>query len=245
MLTYLLATLVGLSLGLLGSGGSILAVPILKYTAHLSAKEAVATSLATVGAVSLVGTFLAARERRVLWKQGLLFAIMATVGTFFGVELARHVSEKVQMGAFVLVMGYAVVRMFADGNSQSEDESEGGLVSAIAKALAVGVLTGVVGVGGGFLIVPALVALFGLTMKKATGTSLLVITINSLVGTVFYSQSVPLDWLFTGKFVVAAVTGLFLGLRWSKRVPEERLKRVFAYLLAAVCIYTGVSEFLF
>ena len=99
--------------------------------------------------------------------------------------------------------------------------------------------------GGGFLIVPALVALFGLTMKKATGTSLLVITINSLVGTVFYSQSVPLDWLFTGKFVVAAVTGLFLGLRWSKRVPEERLKRVFAYLLAAVCIYTGVSEFLF
>lgn len=245
MLTYLLATLVGLSLGLLGSGGSILAVPILKYVAHLSAREAVATSLATVGAVSLVGTILAAREKRVLWRQGLLFAAMATVGTFLGVELAQLLSEKAQMGAFVLVMGYAVVRMFSSGESRQESEPESGLLSAIAKALAVGILTGVVGVGGGFLIVPALVALFGLPMKKATGTSLLVITINSIVGTISYSQSVSLDWLFTLKFVLAAVTGLVFGIQWSKSVPEKRLKRVFAYLLAVVCVYTGVSEFLF
>ena len=241
MLSYFLASLVGLSLGLLGSGGSILAVPILKYTAGLSAKQAVATSLATVGSVSLVGALLAWREGRVAWREAALFSLVATVGTFGGVQLAHQLSDETQMGIFVAVMAYAVVRMLQEKKSS---EQSPGTTGAVAKALGVGLLTGVVGVGGGFLIVPALVALFHLPMKKATGTSLVVISINSFVGTLSYSSEVPLDWLFTAKFVAAAVVGLLLGMRWAQRMSDGKLQKVFALMLAVVCLYMGVREFL-
>lgn len=240
MLSYVLASLVGLSLGLLGSGGSILAVPILKYAAGLSAKQAVATSLATVGSVSLVGAVLAWREGRVAWREATLFSLVATIGTYGGVQIAHRLSDRTQMGIFIAVMAYAVVRMFQEKKTTEPP----GTAGAVAKALGVGVLTGVVGVGGGFLIVPALVALFHLSMKKATGTSLVVISVNSLVGTLSYSTEVPLDWLFTAKFVAAAVIGLMLGMRWSQRMSEGKLQRVFALLLAVVCVYMGVREFL-
>lgn len=241
MLSYLLASLVGLSLGLLGSGGSILAVPILKYTAGLSAKQAVATSLATVGSVSLVGAVLAWREGRVAWREASLFSLVATVGTYAGVQVAHRLSDRVQMAVFVAVMAYATVRML---QASSSTEESGGTTGATAKALGVGILTGVVGVGGGFLIVPALVALFHLPMKKATGSSLVVISINSFVGTLSYSSEVPLDWLFTAKFVTAAVIGLLLGMRWARQMSDGKLQKVFAVLLAVVCAYMGVREFL-
>ena len=241
MISFLMASLVGLSLGLLGSGGSILAVPVLKYTAGLSAKQAVATSLATVGSVSLVGALLAWREGRVAWREASLFSVVATVDTYGGVQIAHRLSDATLMGIFVAVMVYAVVRMLRE--KKSTDEATG-TAGAVGKALGVGILTGVVGVGGGFLIVPALVALFHLPMKKATGTSLVVISINSLVGTLSYSSEVPLDWLFTAKFVAAAVLGLLLGMRWAQQMSEGKLQRVFAVLLAVVCIYMGVREFL-
>jgi uncharacterized protein len=247
-LTYVLAGLVGLSLGLLGSGGSVLAVPILKYSAGFSAREAVATSLATVGAVSLVGALLAWKEGRVVWRVALLFSLFATLGTFGGVALATRMPERLQMLAFVLVMAYAVYRMVGSeagsGSDSSAASGSGSKGAAVIKALAVGVLTGVVGVGGGFLIVPALVALFGLSMKKATGTSLVVIAINSAVATASYSQSVTLNWTFTLAFVAAALLGLFVGFRLSDKIDEKRLKSLFAAMLALVCIYTAVREFL-
>ena len=239
MLSYLLASLVGLSLGLLGSGGSILAVPILKYTAGLSAKQAVATSLATVGSVSVVGALLAAREGRVAWKEASLFSLVATLGTYGGVQLAHQLTDKIQMGIFVAVMAYAVVRMLKESKPA---ETTPGATGAVFKALGVGLLTGIVGVGGGFLIVPALVALFNLPMKKATGTSLVVIAVNSLVGTLSYSSEVHLDWVFTAKFVVSAVVGLLIGMRWSQSISDGRLQKVFAVLLAVVCAYMGVKE---
>lgn len=244
MIPFILASLVGLSLGLLGSGGSILAVPILKYTAHLPAKEAVATSLATVGAVSLVGTIMAAREKRVLWKEGMIFAAVATLGTYLGVRAASFLTDRAQMGIFVAVMAYAVVRMFREGEKESNGEPPKiGIPGSVMRALAVGVLTGIVGVGGGFLIVPALVALFHLPMKKSTGTSLLVISVNSVVGTIGYSQAVELDWSFTAGFVLSAVIGLVLGMAWSKRISDTGLRKGFAYLLAVVCVYTAIREF--
>ncbi len=245
MLSYLLASLVGLSLALLGSGGSILAVPILKYTAGLSAKEAVATSLATVGSVSLVGALLAWRERRVAWREAALFAVVATGGTFLGVKIAEGLSDKLQMGIFVLVMAYAVLRMITKSeSSEPENHPSEGTITAALKALGVGALTGVVGVGGGFLIVPALVALFGLPMKRATGTSLVVICANSLVGSATYSGAVEIDWPFTAVFVASAVAGLLLGMRWGRAIPAERLKKAFVGLVALVCVYTVVREFL-
>lgn len=243
MLTYLFAGLIGLSLGLLGSGGSVLAVPILKYSAGLSAKQAVATSLATVGAVSTVGSLIAWRQQRVAWREAALFSLLATLGTFAGVQVANLLSDQVQMAIFALIMTYALVRMTGSPKlTEADSESP---VKAIAKALGVGLLTGVVGVGGGFLIVPALVALFGLTMKRATGTSLVVITVNSLVGALAYSGHIALDWVFTLKFALVAVMGLLVGVGWAQRLSEERLKFWFAALLTLVLLYTIGQEFLF
>lgn len=244
MFTYALACLVGLSLGLLGSGGSVLAVPILKYSAGLTAKQAVATSLATVGAVSFVGALLAWREGRVVWREAMLFSVVATLGTFGGVQIARLLSSQAQMGLFILVMAYAVLRMLKTKTAESKSkEAESAYLSSIFRALTVGVLTGVVGVGGGFLIVPALVALFHLPMKKATGTSLVIIAINSVVGTVSYSQTVSLDWSFTASFVVWALVGLVTGMQFSHRINEAKLKGIFTGLLALVCCYTALQEF--
>jgi uncharacterized membrane protein YfcA len=242
MLSYAFASLVGLSLGLLGSGGSVLAVPILKYTAGLSAKQAVATSLATVGAVSFIGALLAWRQGRVAWREAGIFSVVATMGTYGGVKIAHQLSDQTQMGIFVAVMAYAVYRM-AKSPDKAAQKPANSTAGAALKALSVGVLTGVVGVGGGFLIVPALVALFDLPMKRATGTSLVVISVNSLVGTLSYSTSVTLDWGFTAGFVMAALVGLVLGIRWSRDISDQKLKNVFAFLLAVVCIYTGYREF--
>lgn len=249
MLTYFLACLVGLSLGLLGSGGSVLAVPILKFSAGLSAREAVATSLATVGAVSLIGGLLAWREGRVVWKVAGIFSLLATIGTFAGVELAKRMDEKSQMALFVLIMIIATVRMFrgqskSSGDEPAVQESGGHPLAFFLKAFSVGLLTGVVGVGGGFLIVPALVALYHLPMKKATGTSLVVIAVNSGVGTMRYSQAVQMDWVLTGMFVAAAVFGLFIGMSFSKKLDDDKLRELFAYGLAVVSFYTLWKEFL-
>lgn len=243
-MTFILAALVGISLGLLGSGGSVLAVPILKFSAGFSARAAIATSLATVGSVSLVGCLLAWKEGRVLWKSGFLFSLFAILGTFGGVELATRISEKLQMGLFVGVMGYAAFLMFraeADPAEVAPPKRRPWLDGL--KAVGVGVLTGLVGVGGGFLIVPALVSLFDIPMRKATGTSLLVIAINSAVGTLSYSQAIELDWGFTAGFSGSAVVGLLVGMRLAKRISEEKLRRLFAVLLAVVCVYTAVQEF--
>lgn len=249
MLTYILACLVGLSLGLLGSGGSVLAVPILKFSAGLSAREAVATSLATVGSVSLIGGLMAWRQGRVVWKVAGIFSLLATIGTFAGVELAKRMHGKMQMGLFILIMFVATIRMFR-GKKQSaeeekgEEQSPGHIVPLFLKAFSVGLLTGIVGVGGGFLIVPALVALFHLPMKKATGTSLVVIAVNSAVGTMRYSQAVEMDWGFTGIFVGAAVLGLVAGMSFSKKLDDDKLRVLFAYGLALVSLYTTWKEFL-
>ena len=234
----------GLSLGLLGSGGSILAVPILRYTADLSAKEAVAGSLATVGAVSAIGALLAHREKRVAWRESLIFAGVATIGTLAGVEIADILDDRGLMGLFLFVMGYAVYRMLKK-TAESEEENRKPLsnLEASLRAFAVGVLTGLIGVGGGFLIVPAMVALFHLSMKRATGSSLVVISVNSAVGLASYSQSMSLDWGFISVFAGCSVLGLLVGLKLSKSVSDNSLQRSFAYLLTIVFLYTLWKEF--
>jgi len=240
---FFLATLVGVSLGLLGSGGSILAVPILKYGAGLSVKQAVATSLATVGAVSALGAGLAWREGRVLLKEGMLFAVVAMLGTVGGVKIANLMSDKLQMSVFVVVMALASLRMAQSKKAKKEAKPEvswqGGL-----RALAVGVLTGIAGVGGGFLIVPALVSLFHLPMKKATGTSLLVIALNSMVGMGAYAQTVSLNWGFVAGFAGAAAFGLVVGMRASRRIEDSRLQKLFALGLLLVSGYVIFREFM-
>lgn len=233
-MVFALAVVVGLSLGLLGSGGSVLAVPILLYAGGLSVKQAVATSLATVGAVSAIGAALAWREGRLLIREALLFSVVAMAGTVGGVRLATLISDRLQMLIFCSVMILAAVRMLSK-KSKPSAPSEPSWTS-LPKALAVGVLTGLVGVGGGFLIVPALVSLFHLPMKKATGTSLLVIALNSAVGVAAYLRTVTLDAGFSVGFSVLAAVGLVLGMGASKRIEESRLKGLFGVALLLVAL---------
>lgn len=239
-----LAALIGLSLGLLGGGGSILTVPVFVYVLGFGAKEAIAMSLAVVGAVSLFGAFSHWRAGNVKLRIALLFGSVAMVGTYLGARLAVFFSGAAQLSLFALVMLVAAFFMF-------RGESEGPIpVGASAhpapgaapmpwrwivlEGLAVGLLTGLVGVGGGFLIVPALVLLGKVPMKQAVGTSLLVITMKSAAGFVGYLDQVEIAWGFMAAFSVVAVGGILLGTWLVRFVPHHALQRAFAVFLVVM-----------
>ena len=242
MLALFLAAVVGLSLGLLGAGGSILAVPILRYAAGQTMDQAVVSSLATVGAVSLVGGLIAWKEGRVRFREGVQFALLAAGGTLMGARLATVLSDRIQMGLFLLVMVGAIVAMKRSKPDVLADAPPRSWASILAQALGVGALTGLVGVGGGFLIVPALVAIYRLPIKEATGTSLVVIALNSLLGIATFANSMKLDWIFTLEFVASALIGLFLGLAVGRKVESRTVERLFFMALVVVALYTAARE---
>ena len=241
----LLAALMGLSLGLLGGGGSILAVPILKYALGFGAKEAIASSLAVVGATSLFGAVSHWREGRVRWRTGLVFGLVAMAGAYLGAEyLAPFLSGATQLALFGIVMLVAAFFMFRENESArdapgTEKGSLAGTYLLLLLALggAVGVLTGLVGVGGGFLIVPALVLLAKVPMKEAVGTSLLVIAMNSFAGFAGYLGEVGFRWGLMVLFAALAVAGSFAGTRLVRFVPQGALKRSFAVFLIVMAAF--------
>jgi uncharacterized membrane protein YfcA len=238
----------GITLGLLGGGGSILAVPILKYALGFGAKEAIASSLAVVGATSLFGAASHWREGRVRWRTGLVFGLVAMAGAYLGAEyLAPFLSGATQLALFGVVMLVAAFFMFREGESArdapgTEKGSLAGTYFLLLFALggAVGVLTGLVGVGGGFLIVPALVLLAKVPMKEAVGTSLLVIALNSFAGFAGYLGEVSFEWGLMVLFAALAVAGSFAGTYLVRFVPQGALKRsfaVFLIIMAAFILY--------
>ena len=207
ILGFIGALLIGLSLGVFGSGGSILAVPVLAYLVGQPEKVAIAGSLAVVAGISLAAAVPYARERRVDWRSVLLFGLPGMVGTYLGAWLALYVSGAIQMTLFAIVMLGAAVMMLRSGAQEYEPGEARAYYKVMADGLAVGVLTGLVGVGGGFLIVPALVLLGGLPMRLAVGTSLVIITLKSISGFVKYidvlaTLGLSLDWSVIGLFII-------------------------------------------
>lgn len=236
MFVFVLAALVGLSLGLLGAGGSILAVPILRYAAGLSAKQAVATSLATVGAVSFVGAVVAWRQGRLRLKTALVFTVLASLGTLAGARVAQLLNDQAQMLIFVAVLvGAALALARRSRASVSISESPARQKPSFLPALGVGALTGLVGVGGGFLIVPALMTIYTMPISVATGTSLGVIAINSAFGFLTYSQAIPIDHVFALKFAGASVMGLLLGIFSGRKLSEQATSQIFLVAM----LFTG------
>ena len=232
-----LAALIGLSLGLLGGGGSILTVPIFVYVLGFGARESIAMSLAVVGAVSLFGAVGHWRAGNVNLRVAGIFGAVAMAGTYVGARLAVYFSGGAQLTLFAVVMLAAAVFMFGDGRSipvRPEASATGtdvafGLI--LLEGLAVGILTGLVGVGGGFLIVPALVILGKVPMKQAVGTSLLVIAMKSAAGFVGYLGQVEVAWGFMTLFTGVAVAGILVGTWWVRFVPQHTLQRAFAVFL--------------
>ncbi|MDH3207232.1 MAG: sulfite exporter TauE/SafE family protein [Gemmatimonadota bacterium] len=246
----LLAAVVGLSLGLLGGGGSVLAVPIFVYVLGYGAKEAIAMSLAVVGVTSLVAAVVHWRAGYVDLRVAATFAPVAMAGTFAGTRLATLVSGTFQLTLFALVLLVSAVFMFRDASPRLLEALEGKrtpLGPIIAEALLVGVMTGLVGVGGGFLVVPALALLAKVPMRVAVGTSLAVIALNGAVGFAGYLGQVEVPWLFMGAFAAVATVGALGGSRLGRFVPPHALRRSFAVLLivmGALILYENRSVLL-
>lgn len=233
-----LAILVGLSLGLLGGGGSILTVPIFVYVLGFQAKEAIASGLAVVGAVSLFGAAGHWRAGNVALRPALLFGVASMTGALAGARLATVVSGRVQLFLFAIVMLLAAVFMLRGRGPDTDEAGRPARLGVILPAgMCLGVLTGLVGVGGGFLIVPALVLLAGLRMKQAVGTSLAVIAMNSFMGLAGYRGHVAFDWGAIAAFASVAIVGSLVGVRLVSHVPQRALQRGFAIFLLAMGLW--------
>ena len=248
-LGWLGALFIGISLGLMGSGGSILTVPVLVYLFGQEEKVAIAGSLAIVGTIALAGGLVYLRANLINWKTVFLLGVPSMVATYVGAMLAVYIPGIVQLAIFSLIMLAAAMSMFRKQNF-SETPHNPQTTKIILSGLFVGIITGVVGVGGGFLIVPALVIMGGLSMRNAVATSLFVIAINSYTGFIKYyfvlkQSNIYLDWSIILSVAGIGVVGTFIGKFICHKVPQITLKRYFAYfllLMAGFILYKEIPK---
>lgn len=238
-----LAVFVGISLGLLGGGGSILTVPLLAYVAGLDAQHAIATSLLVVGVTSAVGAITHARAGRVRWKIAAIFGAAAMAGAYGGGRLAHLIPGNILLIAFSVIMIAAAVAMLR-GRRDLADESAGPLPVAkiILQGAVVGTISGLVGAGGGFLLVPALALLGGLPMPAAVGTSLVVISMQSFAGLAGHLSTEAIDWKLAGMVTAAAVVGSIIGGLLTSRVDPAVLRKAFGWFVLAMAAFVLAEE---
>ncbi|MFY9262150.1 MAG: sulfite exporter TauE/SafE family protein [Actinomycetaceae bacterium] len=246
-ISLVLAVIVGVSIGLLGGGGSILTVPILTYVLGMPAQEAIAASLFIVGTTSIVGTINHARAGRVRFKTGVLFGIAGMVGAFGGGFLGGFIPGVILMVLFALMMIATATPMIRgrknkDGTEVTPKDGEMEIFKIVLDGLAVGFVTGLVGAGGGFLIVPVLNMLGGLPMAVAVGTSLLVISMKSFAGLGGYLFSVSLNWPIVLAFTGVAIIGSFIGTALAGKVPEKSLRKGFGYFVLLMGFFVLIQE---
>lgn len=240
----ILSAFIGLSLGLIGGGGSILTVPILVYFLGVEAGDAVAMSLAVVGATSLFSAVLHRKRGNVDFSSGLLFGVSGIFGALLGSPLTHLIAPPVLLLIFAALMFVAALSMFFRKRpADDEIPHETNNIKAMAAGFGVGVLTGFLGVGGGFLIVPALVLFGGLTMKKAVGTSLLVIFMNCVAGLLGHASQADFDWRLTLTVMALAVGGAIFGTLLSHRIAAQRLQKMFALLVFAVALFLFAKNY--
>ena len=230
--------LVGLSLGLVGGGGSILTVPILVYVLGESAHLATGTALAIVGANALIGAWDHRRAGRVRLPVAFIFGGIGTVGALAG-SLLNHLAPEraVLIGFALLMLATAAAMAWLRLGDRRAAERLGLSWRMVLAGLAVGVLTGFFGVGGGFLIVPALVLVLGLPMRDAVGTSLVVIAINAAAALVGHLRFGGIDLEVTGLFIISGAAGAILGSRISGCIDEQRLRQGFAGVVVLIALY--------
>lgn len=247
------ALLIGLMLGLMGSGGSILTVPVLVYILGHDGKVAIAESLAIVGAIALATMFPYARSRLVNWRTVLFFGIPGMAGTYLGAWLSHFVAGPVQLTLFAVVMLVAAVIMLRRGSVSAIDNTQATSQQPKAfwligiEGVLVGIITGLVGVGGGFLIVPALVVFGKLPMRVAIGTSLAVIALKSFSGLFKYldvleSIGATVDWWTVAVFVLIGIIGSVMGHAAATRLNQDLLRKSFAAFLVAMGLFVFVKE---
>jgi uncharacterized protein len=263
ILGYILAVIVGISLGLIGSGGSILTVPILVYIMSVNPVLATAYSLFIVGSTALVGGVQSAMQKRVDFKTVLIFGIPSIAAVYatrmwlmpvipkelFTIGSLVITKSIGLMLLFAVVMILASVSMIRPGKNKETDENAPRVYNypmILLEGAVVGLLTGLVGAGGGFLIIPALVLLARMPMKLAVGTSLFIIAAKSLIGFIGDLQgSEIIDWKLLGIFTTFAVAGIFIGIFLSKKIPGQKLKKGFGWFVLVMGIYIIIKELFF
>jgi uncharacterized membrane protein YfcA len=253
LLAIALGLLIGLSLGALGGGGSILTVPALVYALGEDARSATTASLVIVGLTAAAAALGHARAGHVRWRAGFAFGGAGVTSSVLGTVLNRRVDPDVLLVCFAALMAVAAVAMLARSREPAEEvrPAGGGLATAtttttatavrvVAAGLVVGFLTGFLGVGGGFVIVPALVLTLGFEMPVAVGTSLLVISLNSAVALIARSGNESFHWSVIVPFALAAIAASAAGKRVGDRASVPQLTQAFALLLLAVAAYVAV-----
>ena len=256
---YLSALIIGLVLGLVGGGGSILTVPVFAYLFYINPVTATAYSLFVVGITSLVGTVKNIQKGLVDFKTGIVFAIpsfiavyltrkyilpaipeeLFTLGTF---TLTKDIGIMVFFAFIMLLASVSMIRGKAPSNVGSSEDVKFNYPLVILEGLVVGVLTGLVGAGGGFLIIPALVIMAKLPMKNAVATSLMIIAIKSLIGFIGDIQTMTIDWTFLLIFTGLSTVGIFIGMYLSNFISGEKLKKGFGYFVIVMAIFIFYKE---
>ena len=244
---FLAATLIGISLGLIGGGGSILTVPVLVYLIGTDPVTATAYSLFIVGAASLVGSVNYFQKGLVNIKTAIIFGLPAIASVYFTRKVLVPLipDQLFEIGSFMFTKNMGVMVLFATlmivasvsmikgrkdpGNDEEEQKFNYPLI--LAEGVLVGLLTGLVGAGGGFLIIPALVVLSKLPMKQAVGTSLVIIAAKSLIGFLGDVANREIDWTFLLSFTAIAILGIFIGSRLSNKISGDRLKPAFGWFV--------------
>lgn len=240
--------LIGVLLGLLGGGGSILAVPALVYAVGLDMQQAIPVSLLVIGVASAVGALPKIRARQVQWRLAGVFAAAGIPATFAGAAIGSHLPQSVLLLGFAAVMVLAGARMLGSNDrTGTACDADGGIdwrrcaPRSIPAGLVVGLLTGLFGVGGGFLIIPALVLMLGVEMPIAIGTSLLIIVANSAAGFLSHLHGLSVDWVIAGAFAATATVASLVAGQLGTRLNTDRLQRWFAYLVFVVAAFVVVD----
>lgn len=259
---YAASILIGVSLGLIGGGGSILTLPVLVYLLHIDPVLSTAYSLFIVGSTSLVGSVSFMKKKLVNYRAALVFAIpsfttvfltrkflvpiipdpLFSVGDF---EMTKNMGIMIFFALIMLAASYSMIRKATVEETNGEEEVKFNYPMIAIEGGLVGILTGIVGAGGGFLIIPALVLFARLPMKMAVGTSLLIIAAKSLIGFLGDLSNLTIDWNFLLVFTSLSVVGIFLGSYLSRFISGDKLKTAFGWFVLIMGTYIILKEFLF
>ena len=253
---YIASLFIGVTLGLIGGGGSILTIPVLVYLFSISPTLAISYSLFIVGFTSLVGAFNSYRKGLVNFKTVLLFGSSSITTVYlvrkFIIPIIPDVFFKIGsfnvthalfvMVVFALLMLAASISMIREKKFESEEKAKSGPMRLMIYGVLIGLVTGFLGAGGGFLLIPALVILMKLPMKEAIGTSLLIIALNSLIGFLGDIGRHPIDWSFITIVSAIAIAGIFIGGYFNQKINSEKLKKGFGWFVLIVAVYIITKE---
>jgi uncharacterized protein len=259
LLGFLASVLIGISLGMIGGGGSILTMPVLVYLFHLDVVTATIYSLFLVGTASVFGSFSYFKQGLINLKVAAVFGIPSVlsviitrkyivpeipneIGHFGAFTLTRNVFLLLIFAFLMIYASYKMIKKCTEEDCQPLENPPGNKIKIIFQGILVGGITGLIGAGGGFLIMPALVNILRLEFKKATGTSLFIIAINSLIGFLASVHSEPIDWLFLFKLLLLSIIGVIIGGYFSKRIDSMKLKPAFGWFILVMGIYILIKE---